>query len=96
MNAGIYITVWLLVFGCWYLVVCRWYLVVGIGFQPKLPTTKHQQPIIIYFYLLIFYSQQSDHKFCLEDNTERSESNPGRSLGITNNKGRAVWKTVPH
>ena len=32
---------------------------------------------------------------CLEDNTERSESNPGRSLGITNNEGRAVWKTVP-
>ena len=31
---------------------------------------------------MIFYSQQSDHKFCLEDNTERSESNPGRSLGI--------------
>ena len=59
----------------------------GIGFQPKLPTTKHQQPIIIYFYLLIFYSQQSDHKFCLEDNTERSESNPGRSLGIKTKKG---------
>ena len=35
-------------------------------------------------------------KICLEDNTERSESNPGRSLGITNNKGRAVLKTVPH
>ena len=67
----------------------------GIGFQPKLPTTKHQQPIIIYFYLLIFYSQQSDHKFCLEDNTERSESNPGRSLGIINKEGTAVWKTVP-
>ena len=32
---------------------------------------------------------------CLEDSTERSESNPGRSLGITNNEGRAVWKTVP-
>ena len=46
-----------------YGVVGCWYLVVGIGFQPKLPTTynqtpttKHQQPIIIYFYLLIFYS----------------------------------------
>ena len=59
----------------------------GIGFQPKLPTTKHQQPIIIYFYLLIFYSQQSDHKFWLEANTERSESNPGRSLGIKTKKG---------
>ena len=34
-------------------------------------------------------------KIWLEANTERSESNPGRSLGITNNKGRAVWKTVP-
>ena len=44
MNAGIYITVWLLVFGCWYLVVGCWYLVVGIGFQPKLPTTDNRQP----------------------------------------------------
>ena len=60
----------------------------GIGFQPKLPTTKHQQPIIIYFYLLIFYSQQSDHKFWLEANTERSESNPGRSLGVKTKKGK--------
>jgi len=34
-------------------------------------------------------------KHCLEDNTERSESNPGRSLGIINEKERAVWKTVP-
>ena len=62
----------------------------GIGFQPKLPTTYNQtptQPIIIYFYLLIFYSQQSDHKFWLEANTERSESNPGRSLGIKTKKG---------
>ena len=70
----------------------------GIGFQPKLPTTYNQtptQPIIIYFYLLIFYSQQSDHKFWLEANTERSESNPGRSLGIKTKEGRAVWKTVP-
>ena len=40
-------------------------------------------------------SQQSN-KICLEDSTERSESNPGRSLGIINNKGRDVWKTVPH
>ena len=37
-----------------------------------------------------------NNKIWLEANTERSESNPGRSLGITNNKGRAVWKTVPH
>ena len=35
-------------------------------------------------------------KMRLEANTERSESNPGRSLGITNNSWRAVWKTVPH
>ena len=35
-------------------------------------------------------------KIWLEANTERSESNPGRSLGITNNSWRAVWKTVPH
>ena len=34
-------------------------------------------------------------KTCLEDNTERSESNPGRSLGTTTKKKRAVWKTVP-
>ena len=32
---------------------------------------------------------------CLEDSTERSESNPGRSLGITNKNYVAVWKTVP-
>ena len=35
-------------------------------------------------------------KIWLEANTERSESNPGRSLEITNNSWRAVWKTVPH
>ena len=34
-------------------------------------------------------------KTCLEDNTERSESNPGRSLGIKAMTRRAVWKTVP-
>ena len=38
---------------------------------------------------------KQQNMICLEDNTERSESNPGRSLGITNNEGRAVWKTVP-
>ena len=32
---------------------------------------------------------------CLEGNTERSESNPGRSLGIIDVKRMAVWKTVP-
>ena len=34
-------------------------------------------------------------KTCLEDSTEQSESNPGRSLGIKNKEGEAVWKTVP-
>ena len=34
-------------------------------------------------------------KICLEGNTERSESNPGRSLGIKAKKRMAVWKTVP-
>ena len=51
MNAGIYTTVWLLVFGC--------------------------------------------RSFCLEDNTERSESNLGRSLGIKTKEGGTVWKTGP-
>ena len=37
----------------------------------------------------------SSNQFCLEDNTERSESNPGRSLGIITEEKRAVWKTVP-
>ena len=32
---------------------------------------------------------------CLEDSTERSESNPGRSLGIITKEKRSVWKTVP-
>ena len=32
---------------------------------------------------------------CLEDSTERSESNPGRSLGIKSKERIAVWKTVP-
>ena len=34
-------------------------------------------------------------KLCLEGNTERSESNPGRSLGTTDKRRAAVWKTVP-
>ena len=33
---------------------------------------------------------------CLEDSTEQSESNPGRSLGIITKEKRAVWKTEPH
>ena len=32
---------------------------------------------------------------CLEDSTERSESNPGRSLGTYKQKETSVWKTVP-
>ena len=32
---------------------------------------------------------------CLEDSSERSESNPGRSLGIITEEKKAVWKTVP-
>ena len=32
---------------------------------------------------------------CLEDSTERSESNPGRNLGITDKKRATVSKTVP-
>ena len=35
------------------------------------------------------------NNLCLEGNTERSESNPGRSLGIKAKKRMAVWKTVP-
>ena len=36
-----------------------------------------------YFYLLMFYSKMTNnHQIWLEANTERSESNPGRSLGI--------------
>ena len=36
-----------------------------------------------------------NNKIWLEANTERSESNPGRSLGITRKMEIAVWKTVP-
>ena len=35
------------------------------------------------------------NKLWLEANTERSESNPGRSLGIRREVRKAVWKTVP-
>ena len=34
-------------------------------------------------------------KTCLEDSTERSESNPGQNLGIKAITRTAVWKTVP-
>ena len=42
----------------------------------------------------MFYSKTTN-KLWLEANTERSESNPGRSRGTTTKKKRAVWKTVP-
>ena len=54
---------WYLVVGCWYLVVCRWYLVVGIGFQPKLPTTYNQTPTtnhyIFLFIDILFLNNQT-------------------------------------
>ena len=43
----------------------------------------------------VSFSNQPYSKLCLEGNTERSESNPGRSLGITIKKREAVLKTVP-
>ena len=36
------------------------------------------------------------NKIRLEAYTERSESNPGRSLGIYEDAKKAVWKTVPY
>ena len=42
----------------------------------------------------MFYSKTTN-KVWLEASTERSESNLGRSLRITRNRGTAVWKTVP-
>ena len=44
---------------------------------------------------LVYTFTNYSSKICLEDNTERSEINPGRSLGIKNKKKAAVWKTVP-
>ena len=38
---------------------------------------------VLFLSIDIFLYSQS---VCLEDSTERSESNPGRSLGITNMK----------
>ena len=35
------------------------------------------------------------NKIRLEAYTERSESNPGRNLGIYEDAKKAVWKTVP-
>ena len=42
----------------------------------------------------MFYSKTTN-KIWLEANTERSESNPGRSLGVNMIYKTAVWKTVP-
>ena len=44
---------------------------------------------------LVYTFTNYSSKICLEDNTERSESNPGRRLGTTTKKKRAVGKTVP-
>ena len=44
---------------------------------------------------LVYTFTNYSSKICLEDNTERSESNPGRSLGIKAITRTAVWKTVP-
>ena len=46
-------------------------------------------------YLLSMISMKLASMIWLEANTERSESNPGRSLGIIKHEGTAVWKTVP-
>ena len=42
----------------------------------------------------MFYLKTTNNLW-LEANTERSESNPGRSLGIKAMTRKAVWKTVP-
>ena len=42
----------------------------------------------------MFYSKTTN-KVWLEANTERSESNPGRSLGTISYSSPSVWKTVP-
>ena len=45
---------------------------------------KIQKYIFLFFFILMFYSKiTNNHKIWLEANTERSESNPGRSLGIS-------------
>ena len=42
----------------------------------------------------MFYLKTTNNLW-LEASTERSESNPGRSLGIKAKKRMTVWKTVP-
>ena len=62
----------------------------------KISINKNKQIYFSLFFILMFYSKMTNNnKIWLEANTEQSESNPGRSLGITNKKGEAVWKTVP-
>ena len=56
-------------------------MIVGVILDKKISIDKN---IFVYFCLLIFFL--SSQSVCLEDSTERSESNPGRSLGITNMK----------
>ena len=54
------------------------------------PNTNNQQPTTIHYIFLfidILFLNQQQTKICLEDNTERSESNPGRSLGTYRQKG---------
>ena len=65
MNAGIYITVWLLVFGCRLLVFGWRYWLPAKATDNQRPITDNLQPIIYWY----FIPQQSDHKFCLEDST---------------------------
>ncbi len=48
--------------------------------------TSIDKNIFSCFYLLIFLFFVQLVRVCLEDSTERSESNPGRSLGIPNMK----------
>ena len=43
----------------------------------------------------MFYSKATNNVW-LEASTERSESNPGRSLGIIKHERTTVWKTVPN
>ena len=56
------------------------------------PTTDNQQPITDNRQPT---TDNRRNKLWLEANTERSESNPGRSLGIRREVRKAVWKTVP-
>ena len=79
----------------------------GIVFQTKLFTTdthlcfSHFYQLLIHIiytdahFLLLVITIERANKIWLEANTERSESNPGRSLGVNMIYKTAVWKTVP-